>query len=86
MLASMLAGRLYRLHRNSGATVVIVVRDRRGQKDSNARMTHSIDWTLWELLLIAATLEIIGDLAFKWWAETNCWLGLSSDWSSTAWR
>jgi len=39
-------------------------------------MTHSIDWTLWGLLLIAATLEIIGDLAFKWWAETSRWLGL----------
>jgi len=39
-------------------------------------MTHSIDWTLWGLLLIAATLEIIGDLAFKWWAETDRWLGL----------
>jgi multidrug transporter EmrE-like cation transporter len=39
-------------------------------------MTHSTDWTLWGLLLIAATLEIIGDLAFKWWAETDRWLGL----------
>ena len=33
-------------------------------KDEDARMTHFIDWTLWGLLLIAATLEIIGDLAF----------------------
>jgi small multidrug resistance pump len=39
-------------------------------------MTHFIDWTLWGLLLIAATLEIIGDLAFKWWAETDRWPGL----------
>ena len=38
-------------------------------------MTHSIDWTLWGLLLIAAILEIIGDLSLKWWAETNRWLG-----------
>jgi multidrug transporter EmrE-like cation transporter len=28
------------------------------------------------LLLIAATLEIGGDLALKWWAESNRWLGL----------
>jgi small multidrug resistance pump len=39
-------------------------------------MMHSTGWTLWELLLIAATLEIIGGLAFKWWAETDRWLGL----------
>ena len=39
-------------------------------------MAHSIDRTLWGLLLIAAILELIGDLAFKWWAETNRWLGL----------
>ena len=39
-------------------------------------MVHSIDWTLWGLLAIAATLELIGDLAFKWWAETERWLGL----------
>jgi small multidrug resistance pump len=39
-------------------------------------MTHFIDWTLWGLLLIAASLELIGDLAFKWWAETDRWLGL----------
>lgn len=36
---------------------------------------RSIDWTLWGLLLIAAILELIGDLSFKWWAETNRWLG-----------
>lgn len=46
-------------------------------KDSGARMTHFIDWTLWGLLLIAAILELIGDLAFKWWAETDRWLGLA---------
>lgn len=45
-------------------------------KDSDARMTHFIDWTLWGLLLSAAMLEFIGDLAFKWWAETDRWLGL----------
>jgi small multidrug resistance pump len=38
-------------------------------------MTHSIDWTLWGLLLVAAVLEITGDLSLKWWAETNRWLG-----------
>jgi small multidrug resistance pump len=37
---------------------------------------RSIDWTLWGLLLVAAILEITGDLAFKWWAETGRWLGL----------
>jgi small multidrug resistance pump len=39
-------------------------------------MMRSIDWTLWGLLLLAAALELTGDLAFKWWAETNRWLGL----------
>jgi spermidine export protein MdtJ len=39
-------------------------------------MMRSTDWTLWGLLLMAATLEIIGDLAFKWWAETDRRLGL----------
>jgi spermidine export protein MdtJ len=39
-------------------------------------MTGAINWTLWGLLLIAAILELVGDLAFKWWAETNRWLGL----------
>lgn len=34
------------------------------------------DGTLWGLLLAAAALEICGDLAFKWWAETNRWPGL----------
>jgi len=38
-------------------------------------MTRSIDWTLWGLLLVAAILELIGDLSLKWWAETNRWLG-----------
>ncbi len=35
-----------------------------------------MDWTLWGLLLGAAALEIVGDLSFKWWAETGRWLGL----------
>jgi small multidrug resistance pump len=39
-------------------------------------MTRSVDWTLWALLVIAATLEFTGDLAIKWWAETNRWPGL----------
>jgi multidrug transporter EmrE-like cation transporter len=38
-------------------------------------MTHSIDWTLWGLLLVAAILEILGDLSLKWWVETDRWLG-----------
>jgi spermidine export protein MdtJ len=38
-------------------------------------LTHSIDWTLWGLLLVAAFLELTGDIALKWWAETNRWLG-----------
>jgi multidrug transporter EmrE-like cation transporter len=38
-------------------------------------MTHSIDWALWGLLLVATILEILGDLSLKWWAETNRWLG-----------
>ncbi len=38
-------------------------------------MIHSADWTLWGLLLVAAILEIIGDLSLKWWTETNRWLG-----------
>lgn len=40
-------------------------------------MTASIDWTLWGLLLVAATLELGGDLALKWWAETGRWPGLA---------
>jgi len=40
-------------------------------------MTASIDWTLWGLLLVAATLELGGDLALKWWAETDRWPGLA---------
>jgi small multidrug resistance pump len=39
-------------------------------------MTLSVDWMLWGVLLVAATLELAGDLALKWWAETNRWLGL----------
>lgn len=38
-------------------------------------MTHFTDWTLWGLLLVAAILEISGDLSLKWWAETDRWLG-----------
>jgi small multidrug resistance pump len=34
---------------------------------------RSIDWTTWGLLLGAAALELTGDLAFKWWAETGRW-------------
>jgi small multidrug resistance pump len=45
-------------------------------------MTFAIDWTLWGLLLIATSFELGGDLALKWWAETNRWsafgLGLVS--------
>jgi len=41
-------------------------------------MARCIDWTLWGSLVLAATLEIVGDLAFKWWAETNRWQGLVS--------
>jgi paired small multidrug resistance pump len=36
-------------------------------------MTFSIDWTLWGLLIIATTFELGGDLALKWWAETDYW-------------
>jgi len=39
-------------------------------------MARSTDWTMWGLLLGAAALEILGDLSFKWWAETNRWPGL----------
>ncbi len=38
-------------------------------------MTRSIDLTLWGLLLVAASLELVGDISLKWWAETNRWLG-----------
>jgi multidrug transporter EmrE-like cation transporter len=34
-----------------------------------------IDWTLWALVVLAATLELLGDLGFKFWAETDRWLG-----------
>jgi len=33
------------------------------------------DWSLWGLLLAAASLELLGDVSLKWWAETNRWLG-----------
>jgi multidrug transporter EmrE-like cation transporter len=39
-------------------------------------LIRSVDWALWGLLLMAATLELSGDIALKWWAETNRWLGL----------
>jgi len=42
------------------------------------KTVRCIDWTLWGPLVLAATLELVGDLAFKWWAETNCWEGLVS--------
>jgi spermidine export protein MdtJ len=38
-------------------------------------LTRSIDWLLWGLLLVAVSLELIGDISLKWWAETNRWLG-----------
>lgn len=38
-------------------------------------MIARVDWILWAWLLLAATLEFSGDLALKWWAETNRWLG-----------
>ena len=41
-------------------------------------MARSIDWTFWVLLLIAAALEVAGDLALKWWAETNNAWGLGT--------
>ncbi len=36
------------------------------------------DWKLWGLMILAAVMELIGDLAFKWWAETDnrWWLPL----------
>ena len=37
-------------------------------------MTFSFDWTLWGLLIIATIFELGGDLALKWWAETDRWL------------
>lgn len=43
-----------------------------------ARVMRAIDWTLWGILLIAAILELVGDLAFKWWAETDHWPGFVS--------
>jgi small multidrug resistance pump len=41
-------------------------------------MLRSLDWPLWCLLFVAATLELGGDLALKWWAETSRWLGLTT--------
>ena len=37
------------------------------------KMTYSVDWTLWGLLIIATVFELGGDLALKWWAETDRW-------------
>ena len=37
---------------------------------------RSMNWDLWGMLLAAAFLEFVGDLAFKWWAETDRWPGL----------
>jgi len=37
-------------------------------------MTFSIDWPLWGMIIIATTFELGGDLALKWWAETDRWL------------
>ncbi len=41
-------------------------------------MARSVDWTLWGMLLTAAALELGGDLALKWWAETDRWLGMGA--------
>ncbi len=41
-------------------------------------MSGAQDGTLWALLLAAAALELCGDLLFKWWAETDRWVGLAS--------
>jgi len=35
-----------------------------------------MDWRLWGMLVAAATCEMLGDLAFKWWAETGRAVGL----------
>jgi len=43
-------------------------------------MSLSVDWNLWGVLLFASVLELVGDLAFKWWAETNRWPGLAIGW------
>lgn len=37
-------------------------------------MTAGIDWTLWALVVLAAILELLGDLGLKFWAETDRWL------------
>ena len=41
-------------------------------------MFRTIDWILLGLLLISAILEIFGDLALKWWAETDRWLSFGA--------
>ncbi len=35
-----------------------------------------MDWQLWGMLVTAALCETLGDLAFKWWAETGRTVGL----------
>ena len=40
-------------------------------------MPRTTDWVFWGLLLLAAVMELVGDLALKWWAETNRWGGLA---------
>ncbi len=44
---------------------------------NSAKTMHTFDRSLWVWLLIAAALELTGDLAFKWWAETDRWPGLA---------
>jgi small multidrug resistance pump len=34
---------------------------------------RTADLTLWGLLIVAAVIELIGDLLLKWWADTNRW-------------
>jgi small multidrug resistance pump len=41
-------------------------------------MNTSFDWSLWSLLIAAATLEFAGDLSLKWWAESDNWLGFGA--------
>gem|GEM_PF-630002 len=39
---------------------------------------QSVDWLLWGMLVAAAACEFVGDLAFKWWAETDRWPALAA--------
>ncbi len=41
-------------------------------------MFRSVDWILWGLLLVSVAMEIIGDLALKWWAETDRWISFGA--------